>query len=130
MKVSSIKFFTAIHGFADSSIARLDSAHRQALLSLAINDEHLKGANAAKNVLNFFYDSAYFTPAYLPEVQYGKKGEEEVIKYEMLPKKIGSIKLYPNPAQNTVTIAYEGIEERSTLYISDIFGVLKEVKLF
>lgn len=87
----------------DSSIMRLDSAHLADLKTLANADEHKSGTNAARNVLNFFYDSAYFTPAYLPEMQYGKKGNDEVAtplvkQQEQTLKEQSSIKLYPNPA--------------------------------
>lgn len=118
----------------DTFIMRLDSAHKAELVSIAGIDEHKAGSNAARNILNFFYDSAYFTPAYLPEVQYGKRENDEVTtplvkQQEQTLKEQPSIKLYPNPAQNVVTIEYAGLVEGDKLYVSNAIGILQEMKI-
>lgn len=119
---------------ADTFIMRLDSAHIAELVSIAGIDEHKTGSNAARNILNFFYDSAYFTPAYLPEVQYGKRENDEVNtplvkQQEQTLKEHPSIKLYPNPAQNVVIIEFAGLVEGGKLYISNAIGILQEMKI-
>ncbi len=118
---------------ADSSITRLDSTHLEELKTLAKADEHKPGTNAARNLLNFFYDSTYFTPAYLPEEQFNKKGNDEaneptVKQQAQILKEQPSIKLYPNPAQDAVTIEYTGVAEGSKLYVSNALGVLHEIQ--
>lgn len=129
-------YATAYAGWmqVDSSIMRLSITNKAALINLAKSDEHKHGSNAARNLLNFFYDSLYFTPAYLPDEQFGKKGSEDEpniwqAKQDAKLKEQATMKLYPNPANSTVTIEYSGLDENSKLYVSDMLGVLREVKL-
>lgn len=117
---------------ADSSIMRLDSTHLAVLKTIAATNEHKQGANMARNILNFFYDSVYFTPAYLPEQQFNKKGNEEttepVAQQQQSKKEQPTVKLYPNPASNTITIEYKAVGKSSKLFITDALGVLYEMK--
>lgn len=118
----------------DTSVMRLDSAHVEELKELAEIDEHKKGTNAARNILNFFYDSLLFTPAMLPDVQYNKKGDDDepnttVKQMKQQPKADTPLmKLYPNPAQNTITIEYTSISEGSKLFVSSVLGIVYEEK--
>ena len=49
---------------------------------------------------------------------------------ELRPEPVvaSSIKLYPNPGQNSITIEYSGVNENSKLYIIDVLGVMIETK--
>ncbi|MBL7779113.1 MAG: T9SS type A sorting domain-containing protein [Chitinophagales bacterium] len=127
-------YATAYAGWmqTDSSIMRLSGSNLATLKQLATTDEHKRGANMARNALNFFYDSLYFTPAYLPEQQYNKKGDDDINVAEATETKTAkmhpTIKLYPNPANSTVTIEYKAISDNSKLFITDMLGVLYETK--
>lgn len=132
--ITTIMFMNAMRMQSDSSIMRLDSAHKAELVGIAELDEHKPGSNTARNVLNFFYDSLFFTPAYLPEQQYNKKGDEDESEKSTSSdtneaKPQPAVKIYPNPANSTVTIEYSGLSKSNTLYISDMMGWLKEVKV-
>jgi hypothetical protein len=116
-----------MHG--DSSMMRLDSAHLEELKTLANADEHKSGTNAARNVLNFFYDSTYFTSAYLPEQQFDKKGHDDEpnkwqTKREQSAEDIATIMLYPNPAKNLVTVQFTGLEQGAELMVTNLLGVV------
>lgn len=111
----------------DSSVMRLSSTHLTAAKAIAATDEHKKGSQAARNLLNFFYDSTYFTPAYLPEEQFGKKGNDDEpntweANEEQYPKELPTIKLYPNPAKNSVTVQFTGIENDAELIVTNLMG--------
>lgn len=117
----------------DTFLNRLDSAHVQNLTTIAGLNEHSKGSQMARNVLNFFYDSLYFTPPMLPDVEYAKKSDEEMeTSSPAAPLNersfiVPAIKLYPNPAQNKVTIEYSGINEISKLYVVNTLGMVLDV---
>lgn len=113
----------------DSSMMHLSSANLAELQGVSEGNEHRKGTQIARQVLSFFYDGAYFTPPLLPEVQTGKRDEnEEQYQTPIIPKVIKqfisapSLKLYPNPSQNTITIEYNGFSENTKLYLLDVMG--------
>lgn len=114
----------------DSSFMNLDSIHLEELREIAVLDEHLKGTNMARGVLNFFYDSAYFTPAELPEIEFAKREVGETFikngASEAIPPKDlrATLKFYPNPGQNSVTIEYGKLEGNCTLLVVNTLGML------
>lgn len=118
----------------DSSIMHLDSMHLVELKNLAETDEHKKGTNAARNILNFFYDSTYYTPPVLPEIESYKKGNDEDVNVRQREeitertKELPTIKLYPNPAKNAITIEYSGLSENDKLIVCNVLGILYETK--
>ncbi len=118
----------------DSSLNKLDSLQKAELTNLAAGDEHQKGTNLARNVLNFFYGKSYFTPAALPDLVAGKKEKEEgLIVAPLLPdtqqrNNALTIRIYPNPAKDVVTIAYNGVLTGGKVFIVNALGVLVDVK--
>lgn len=90
----------------------------------------------AQNVLNFFYDSLYFTPIELPEEAYDKKERTEtqieVVEQPSLPiasKQNPRIRLYPNPTQNIVNVEYANLPENSKLSVVNILGTAMESQM-
>ena len=87
-----------------------------------------------RNVLNFFYDSAYYTPPVLPEIESYKKGNDEDVNIRQREeitertKELPSIKLYPNPVKNAITIEYSGLSENDKLIVCNVLGTLYETK--
>lgn len=114
----------------DSSVMRFGGSHLQELKGIAALNEHSKGSQRARSVLNFFYDSAYFTPPMLPEVQYGKTDGSDAIVYQpkAAEKQVAkpTVKIYPNPATNSVTVEYSGLEANANLLITNSLGQILE----
>ena len=117
---------------ADSFIPRFNSESVGDIIGLAEANEHEKGSNMARNLLNFFFDSLYFTPGELPDVVYAKK-ENEAPAFSKSPAALKvsppSIKVYPNPAQNLITIEYGSVPENSRLFIVSMIGEIMENKM-
>ncbi|MBL0309600.1 MAG: T9SS type A sorting domain-containing protein [Bacteroidetes bacterium] len=119
----------------DSSVMKLASAHIETLNERAMENEHLRGSMYARNLLNFFYDSTYFTPPYLPENApgwSGKRGSEpDEVRKSVEPgkkfKTLPVLKIYPNPAKEFVIVEYEGFEEGGTVQVMDVYGRLLSV---
>jgi hypothetical protein len=120
---------------SDSSIMRLDSANISAIKVVAGTNEHRKSAQLARSVLNFFYDSSYFTPPLLPEIEFGKRGNEDWKSSEdakLVPVKFliaPTLKLYPNPAQDVFIVEYTGVAENSKLFIVSMTGEIVETRM-
>lgn len=121
---------------ADSSIMHLDSANLAELHTLADGYIHQKGTHMAHNAVNFFYGGSYFVPPYLREETVDKKENEEepLIKPEtkvaqIRPATNPVVNLYPNPAQNQLTIEYGNIGNTAWLSIVDIMGKVVETRL-
>jgi hypothetical protein len=108
----------------DSSVMKLSPTHITALNTQALANEHMKGSMYARNTLNFFYDSTYFTPPLLPA------GVEEALRINNKPPDKPAppvtppplLKLYPNPAKDYVMVDYNGFTNNSKIEVADVFG--------
>ncbi len=122
------------------SVERLDSNRVVALTAYADTGEVSIGRTLARNILHFFYDSAYHPEPQLPAGIMSKKEWNEEKQKETQAAPVVSkvqeeqlmVNVYPNPASNRLNIDYvlpdgktEGIIE---LY--DVHGrVVKKVQV-
>lgn len=117
-----------------AKLNRLNTGQLTELITIAGLNEHSKGSQIARSVMNFFYDSMYFTPPMLPDISFDKKGADEKKPEQIIAPVVDKtpppvLKLYPNPAQNAVIIEFADIADRSTLIVVNAFGQVMDVKL-
>ncbi|MBL0309213.1 MAG: T9SS type A sorting domain-containing protein [Bacteroidetes bacterium] len=123
----------------DSSVMRMSATHIEALNEHAQADDYLPGSALARNLLNFFTDSSYFTPIRLPDEVLPFMGKRDMNESAQNPnpyvvksleqEDVPMLKIYPNPATEMVNIEMNPVCEGCTVEIIDVFGrlLLKEI---